>query len=510
MRNKIILVYPKLGMSGAFVLHAPLSLIYASIDLVKNGIEVEILDARLYPDTWRERLKGLITDKVLAVGISVMSGKPIENAVETGKFVKSIDPDVKIVWGGPHVTFFPDNVLQQEWFCDYVVSGYAVKSFYELVKCLIDKKEPDFVEGVSYKKNGNVIKTDPDESCFEFYDYREIPYHLIKDYSPYGQLDQDKLIFSLYSARGCPYKCAFCSAPAQYSKIKGKHWVPLDVNEVVDHIEYLIKNYNADYIYFIDDDSFVSLDHVEKILDEIDRRGLSIELGFRGARINEIKKMSDAFLDRLVGSGTDILHIGAESGSNRILELMNKNCTVEDILECNRKLARHPRIIAAYNFVIGIPTETYEDLKKTRDLMLRLVDENPNCIIFTPNKYRPLPGTVLFELAQKEWGYKSPVTLDEWIDIEAEGDFSSVGYSTEMKKFCDLLLLGSYFVDDKVNKVTSGKTSFYKAIRFFNALYGPIARFRLRHGLYQFFFEYTIYQFARKLLSKKSFEKNRK
>ena len=501
------MVYPQLGMSGAFVLHAPLSLIYASIDLVKNGIDVEILDNRLYPDSWRQKLKSLLAEEVLVVGISVMTGKPIDSAVEIGKFVKSIAPEIKVVWGGPHVTFFPDTVLQQDWSCDYVVSGYAVQSFYGLVKCLIENKEPDSIKGVSYKKDGKIVLADPDDTEFEFYDYREIPYDLIKDYSPYGQLDQDKRIFSLYSARGCPYNCAFCSAPAQYSKIKGKHWVPLEVNEVVDHIEHLIKNYNADYIYFIDDDSFVSLDHVDKILDEINRRSLKVELGFRGARINEIKKMSDNFLERLADSGTDILHIGAESGSNRILELMNKNCTVEDVIECNKKLARHPRIIAAYNLVIGIPTETLEDLKATRDLMLRLVDDNPNCIIFAPNKYRPLPGTKLFELAQSEWKYKIPVTLKEWTDIEVEGDFSSAGYTKEMKKFCDLLLLGSYFIDNKVNKVTSGRTFFYKMIRVINTLYGPINRFRLKHGLYHFYIEYSVYQFARKILSKAAFNK---
>ncbi len=507
MRRKIIMVYPKLGMSGAFVLHTPLSLLYASIDLVKNGIDLEILDTRLYPDSWRQMLKPLLTKDVLLVGISVMSGKPIENAVKIGQFVKSIDPEIKIVWGGPHVTFFPDAVLQQDWFCDYVVSGNAVQSFNELVQCLIENKEPDFVKGISYRKNSEIIKVEPDDTRFEFYDYREIPYHLINDYSPYGQLDQDKRIFSLYSARGCPYKCAFCSAPAQYSRIKGKHWVPLEVKEVADHIEYLIDKYHANYIYFIDDDSFVNLDHVERILDEIERRNLKIKLGFRGARINEIKKMSDSFLDRLADSGTDIMHIGAESGSNRILELMNKNCTVEDIIECNRKLSRHPQIIAAYNFVIGLPTETLEDLKETRDLILRLVDDNPHCIIFAPNKYRPLPETKLFELAQKEWGYKVPVTLDEWTEIEVEGDFSSPWYPNGMKEFCALLLLGSYFVDNKISKVTSGKTFFYKVLRVLNALYGPVARFRLKHGLYQFFVEYRIYQLARKLLSNVSFKK---
>jgi radical SAM superfamily enzyme YgiQ (UPF0313 family) len=498
MRNKIIMVYPQLGMSGAFVLHAPLSLLYASIDVVRNGIDVEIFDTRLHPDSWQQMLKPRLTGEVLIVGISVMSGKPIDSAIKIGRFVKSIDPEIKIVWGGPHVTFFPDSVLEQEWFCDYVVSGYAVQPFYELVQCLMNNRDPSSVKGISYRQNGEIIKVAPDDTKFEFYDYRDIPYHLIHDYSPYGQLDQDKRIFSLF---------AFCSSPAQYSRIKGKHWVPLMAKEVVDHIEYLINKYDANYIYFIDDDSFVSIDHIERILDEIELRKLNVTLGFRGARINEIKKMSDSFIERLADAGTDILHIGAESGSNRILELMNKNCTVEDIIECNRKLSRHPQIIAAYNFVIGIPTETLEDLEKTRDLILRLVDHNPNCIIFTPNKYRPLPGTQLFKLAQKEWGYKIPVTLGEWTDIEAEGDYTSSGYTKAMKKFCDLLLLGSYFVDNKVMKVTSGRTMFYKFIRAINVLYGPVIRFRLRHGLYHFFIEYSMYQLARRILSNVIFQK---
>ena len=142
--------------------------------------------------------------------------------------------------------------------------------------------------------------------------YEDIPYHLIEDYSVYGQLDQDKMIFSMYSAVGCPYQCTFCSSPAQYSNIPGKKWVPLGAKTVVNHIQYVVENHGANYIYFIDDDSFPRLDHVEAIIDEIAARGINVKLGFRGARINEIKRMSDKFLTKLANAGTDILHIGAE------------------------------------------------------------------------------------------------------------------------------------------------------------------------------------------------------
>ncbi|MBF0466913.1 MAG: B12-binding domain-containing radical SAM protein [Nitrospirae bacterium] len=498
----VLMVYPNLGFSGVFVRHVPLSLLYASIELVKHGFKVDIVDTRVFPNAWKSMIKNLINSNTLVVGISVMTGKPIKNAIGISRYVKSLNPAIKVVWGGPHATFFPESILNGEWSCDYVISGYAVKSFFNLVQCLAGNEEPFSVKGVSYRK-GNEISIIPHENTsFEFVDFREIPYHLIKDYSVYGQLDHNKRIFSLYSALGCPYKCAFCSAPAEYANVKGKKWIPLDVKEVVNHIEYVVGKYGADYIYFIDNDSFVDLAHVESIIDEINSRSLKVKIGFRGARINEIKKMSGIFIDKLAKAGTDMLHIGAESGSDRILELIDKNCTVRDIIECNIELARHPDITVGYNFIIGIPSETLEEIKQTRDLMLRLISDNPNCIIFQPNRYRPIPGTKLFEIVSKKWGYVPPATLEEWANIEVEGDFTTPWYTKEIKQFCELLLVASYFIDNKIEKVTSGNTLFYKVLRFVNKIYRPIALFRLKHGYHQFLFEYGIYKIITRIISK--------
>jgi anaerobic magnesium-protoporphyrin IX monomethyl ester cyclase len=504
-RHKIIMVYPLQGFSGAYVKHIPLSLLYASIELVKRGVEVVIFDQRLYPRTWREELKKILTPDVLAMGISVMSGAPIRSAQALGRFVKELDPEIKIAWGGPHVTFYPQTVLADEPSADYVVSGYASKSFDQLITCIADGREPESVPGAGWREGNTIRHNGGGDKSFEMIDYRDIPYHLIDDYSVYGQLDQDKRIFSMYAAVGCPYKCSFCSSPAQYSTIAGKKWIPLEVQQVVDHIEYVVEYYGANYIYFIDDDSFPKLSHVEGIIDEINRRGLNerVKLGFRGARINEIKRMSDEFLNKLAASGTDIMHIGAESGSNRILQLIRKDCTVDDILECNRKLARHPEITAAYNFIMGVPTETLEELKATRSLMLNLVKDHPNCIIFPPNKFRPLPATELYEIAEREWGYEMPQTLREWANIEVEGEISGQWYDEEQQRFCNLMLLCSYFIDNKVMRVTSGKTLFTKFARLANVLYRPIARFRMKYGISRLLIEYHVYQFFTGTLSRR-------
>lgn len=497
--NKLILIYPHMGLSGNFVRHTPLSLLYASMDAIEQGFEVELLDNRFHIEDWKEELEKKISDpSVLAVGVSVMSGKPIQNAVEVSEEVKRLRPELPMIWGGPHTTFYPETAFDFTESCDYVISGYGSESLAQLLGAISRAEQPENIAGL-YMREGEGLKFWPALKEFEYVDYRRIPYHLIDDYSKYGQLEDNNIIFSMYSVYGCPYKCTFCSTPAQLNGFK-RRWEKLPVEEVVDHISYLVKEYHASYIYFIDDDSFVNLKHVESIIDEINRRGLKVQLGFRGARINEIKKMTDQFLDKLAEAGTNIMHIGAESGSNRILELFKKDCTAEDILECNRKLARHPKITAGYNFIIGVPTETLEDLKKTRDLILRLIEENPSAIIFIPNRFRPLPGTELFDLATSNWEYKSPKTIEDWVEIEVEGDYQAPWDQAETKRFCDLLILGSYFIDNKIFKVTEGNNLLYRFLRLASYIYTPISNWRFRNGVTFFYVESSLYQKANQII----------
>ena len=498
--SRVIMIYPEQGVSGVYVRHMPLSLLYASVELVQNNFDVKLLDTRVHKKDWQKKLKELLTDDTLLVGISVMSGQPIKNAIQIGRYVKSLATDIPIVWGGPHATFKPKSILEGEWSCDYVVGGYASKTFHQLCLKIQNGEQPKGIGGICWRHDGEIKQNPLIEKKFEYIEFQKIPYHLIDDYSPYGQLESDKMIFSMYSSVGCPYKCTFCSSPAQYSNIDGKKWVPLETEAIVDHIELVNKKYGANYIYFIDDDSFPKLSHVEGIIDEIARRKIDVKLGFRGARINEIKRMSHEFLDKLANAGTDIMHIGAESGSDRILKLLKKDSTYEDIVACNRKLAKHPQISAAYNFIMGAPTETLDDLKKTRDLMLQLVEDHPNCIIFPPNKFRPLPGTELYDLAKKEWNYEMPDTLEEWANIEVEADISTDWYDKKFQKFYNLLFTTSYFIDNKVSRLIEGKTLPYKLIRLLNKLYRPLALFRLKNGISYALFEYTAYRIISRLL----------
>jgi radical SAM superfamily enzyme YgiQ (UPF0313 family) len=502
-RNKILLVYPQLGISGILVQHMPLSLLYAAIDSIKAGFKIEIVDLRLDPKNWKEEISSKISSgETILIGVSVMTGAPIKNALEISRWIKSEYPDIKVVWGGPHATFNGREILAEA-SVDFAVAGYGSMPLAQLAKHLRgDKDALEFsaLPGIIYR-DGNVITAIKPESKFELTDYRDIPYYLIENnLDQYGQLDTGGRFFSLYSAMGCPYKCSFCSSPAQYKNIKRKYEY-LFPDDVVDHIEYVQKKYGATYIYFIDDDSFVDLSHVERIIEEINKRGLKIKLGFRGARINEIKKMSDSYLDMLAQAGTNIMHIGAESGSQRMLDLMNKDCTVGDIIEVNNKMAHHPEIKTAYNWVVGLPGETLDDLRKTQELIIKLVEDNPSAIIFIPNKYRPLPGTELYELALK-YGYRKPDSLKDWINIEVERDYSLPWYTRKIINTINMMQVTSYFIDDKAFKVETGNTFKFKVIRFIAMIYAPFAKFRLKYGIKDLLFEYKLFKWFSPLFSR--------
>lgn len=493
INKRILLIYPKMGMAGTLVYYMPLSLLYAAIDSIKAGFETDIVDVRLHPKDWKEVVASKITKDTVLAGISVMTGAPIRNALEITKWIKENYPHIKIVWGGPHATFNGVEILDEP-NIDFVISGYGSLPLSLLARHISNDRGVSDLSGINgliFRDNNRVVEV-PCENRFEIVDYKDIPYKLIKkDISFYGQLDNNERIFPLYSVMGCPYVCAFCSSPAQYKNIKNKY-EPISVSKVIDHIEYVHQEYKVTYIYFIDDDSFVDLAHVEEIVDEIKKRRIAVRLGFRGARINEIQKMSDSYLNKLEKAGTNIFHIGAESGSQKILDLIKKGCTVEDIIEVNKKMAKHPSIIAAYNWIVGFPGETVSDLDMTRKLIMKLIKDNPRALIFIPNKYRPLPGTELYDRAAK-FGYAKPQRIEGWIEMEAEGNYKPPWYTKDLTSMINMMQVTSFFIDKKIEKVEIGNTVKFRLLRLLSWFYSPIAKLRFSFGITGMLVEYKLF-----------------
>jgi hypothetical protein len=177
-------------------------------------------------------------------------------------------------------------------------------------------------------------------------------------------------------------------------------------------------------------------------------------------------------------AGVRILNMGVESGSQRLLELVNKRITVDQVLEANRRLLRHG-IAPSYTFMMGLPEETPDELAQTIRLALKLVDEHPGAK-WGFSIYRPYPGTELYGLLLTKYGFKPPERLEDW------GRFSlrkvPVGAAwvpPETKRLIDAL-------DFPLMCNTSAKAMApYKKMNPLAALlvraYGPLARHRIKH-----------------------------
>ena len=489
----ILLVYPPLGVFGTYILHPPLSLVYLAVEVVKAGHRVEIFDCRLNDD-WRERLVARMGDVDWdLVGVSVMAGLPVKNAAAVAALARE-HTTAKVIWGGPYPTIMPEQTLDLPG-VDFAMRGFSILALARLADIMFQGPPYD-VPGLCYR-NGDQKVIPPINAEFEIYGHKDLPYHLIeKDLERYINTSNQRT-FPIFTVAGCPYKCAFCICPVWYKGLK-KTWVTYPVEDIVEHIRFLHEKWNVGLIYIYDDDSFVNKEHFRRIATRVMEEGINVRFGIRGFRVNELDALDDEDLRFLVKAGITYLHIGAESGSDRVLKIMRKGITVEQIDRINRKLADHHELIPLYNFLSGVPGETMDDLRQTKELMLRLTRENRNAVIFGPAKYIPYPGSKMYEDAVAH-GFTTPLDPEGWARLDQETDVVMPWYTPRSHAYINMLFLAAHALDHKERLIENYHWSVRLLYQVCKLVYGPLARLRLRFDYPGMLFERRLYEWVSKV-----------
>jgi radical SAM superfamily enzyme YgiQ (UPF0313 family) len=240
------------------------------------------------------------------------------------------------------------------------------------------------------------------------------------------------------------------------------------------------------------------------IFEKILERGIKVTLEFRGARVNEIDRMDDDFLDLLVKAGGRVMMVGVESASNRVLKSLQKGITKEQILRVNQKLAHHRGLIPHYNFIYGTPGETYEDLLETKDVVLQLLSDNPKAYFGFGSDWKPIPGSKMLEVAETQYDFVAPKTLDDWIQMDSSDAKTKIVHSWYTRRHNNLIKLmqiASFVVDDKVvRESSSNKTMVFRVLRLLSRIYKPIALFRLRFNFHYLLIEYELWRFMVRIM----------
>lgn len=458
---------PRSGKQVQRRVELPLSLLCPATPLDRQGYRIKIID-EFANANWKQELLESLAQKPICFGVTCMTGPQILHALKGCKLAKERYPDLPVIWGGIHASLLPEQTLNNP-YVDIIVIGEGEVTFEELVKALEAGAPLGRVPGLCYKENGKVHFT----GVRPFVNLDEQPplsYHLINmDHYRRRLFGIDHISFN--SSRGCTFRCSFCWDPVMHRR----KWRAMGPETVLDHLKRIIRDYGIRGFLFTDDHFFIDMERAYRILEGIIRADLNISISKLQIRADAICRLDKEFLQLMVRAGVKRFSVGVESGSQRMLDLMKKDCSIEDAIEANRKLIPYP-IVPVFLFMMGLPTETPEEFAQSVRLAVRLTDENPRAVK-TFNIYTPYPGTELYDLALR-LGLKEPQRLEDWPrfnfrNIPDESEWVSL----KMKKLIGAMDLPLMFLG-KGHFVTPYKKTnpFVVAL---SRLYYPIARYRV-------------------------------
>jgi radical SAM superfamily enzyme YgiQ (UPF0313 family) len=458
---------PRSGKQVQRRVELPLSLLCPATPLDRQGYRIKIIDEFADPNWRRELLEGL-AQRPICFGVTCMTGPQILHALQACKLVKNRYPDVPIIWGGIHASLLPEQTLKNS-YVDIIVMGEGEETFIELVKALEGRTPLGRIPGIWYKENGKVYNT-PERPFVNLDAQPPLSYHLINmDHYRRRLFGIDHVSFN--SSRGCTFRCSFCWDPVMHKK----KWRAMGPETVLDHLKRIIHDYDIRGFLFTDDHFFIDMERAYHILEGILRADLKISISKLQIRADTIGRLDKEFLQIMVRAGVKRFSVGVESGSQRLLDLIKKDCSVEEVIEANRKLIPYP-IVPVYLFMMGLPTETPEEFAQSVRLAVQLTDENPNAVK-TFNIYTPYPGTKLYDLAL-ELGLKEPQHLEDWARFNFRNiPEESMWIRPEMRKLIMGLDFPLMFLG-KGHFVTPYKKTNPLVVAL-SRLYYPIARYRV-------------------------------
>ena len=433
----------------------PLGILSVGSALKKSGFDVKLIN--ITEKEIRKVAKEIIEKKLEFIGISVMTGIQTKHSADFCKEIKSIDKNVPIVWGGIHPSLLPEQCLREN-YIDYVVMGEGEITIVEFIKQLEGNKQFDSIDGLGYKKEGRIIINKERQFIENLDDYR-LDFNLINVNKYLFKLKGAERAIAYKASRGCSFNCAFC-----YNRVfnKGK-WRAWSINAVVEDIKFFKKNYGVDAIKFYDDNFFIDKQRALEILEKID---IPAHTEIR------IDMVTDDLARRLKELKVSEFLIGIESGSNRMLELINKGYAVDKIKEGVNILAKYD-LYTTYSTIVGLPTETEEEFNQTLDLMYWVHKTHPRAG-FTMGAYLPYPGSLMYKFAVEQ-GFKPPQKTENWGSIDRfRKDFSSP------------------WID---NKKVWRIREYFKFFSYKIGLLNKWCEFRIRNRWFDFFIDIPIVEF---------------
>lgn len=396
--SKVGWVFPPIGLMYLA------SFIRRNLD-IKN---VELFDFQVEDRDFFTYLRDFNPD---IIGITCQTAL-VYSTLEISEKIKALLPNSKIIVGGVHASLRPQDLLISK-NIDYTVKGEGEETFLELVKAIASGGNPRLVMGISYRGDDGEMVTNPERMMASDIDKFGMPaVDLIKAerYRISPDMKTGKHFGMILTARGCPYDCIFCSNKLLTKRTYRYRSIP----SVIEEIEYYLKKYHINQFMIIDDNFAVNKKRTMDLCDEFIRRGYPKKFNWWAeARVD---CLDEELIVKMKEAGCSIISLGIESGNQRLLNMIQKGITLENIEE-TLKLLRKYKIKSRASVILGLPTETKEESLKTIKFVYNLPLDQVRFSIATP-----FPGTKLWDIAVEE-GKISPEHID-WTTFSLMGGYA--------------------------------------------------------------------------------------
>jgi len=351
---------------------------------------------------WKEMRERIHSFKPDMVGITVWTTFAA-SAYKIASLCKEYDKSVPVVMGGPHITIKYGEVIKICRDADFLIRGEGEETFLELVEKLQDGDEVKIerlrnIKGIAYRQNGRIIHN-PDREFIQNLDAIPFPARdLLLNKGSYNSEDMGLLMTS----RGCPYNCSYCATGIWKRRIRYR-----SINNVIEEIKFVINAYGTQQFTIKDDTFTVNRKRVLEFCDKLIKENLDINWDCN----TRVDIIDEELLKKMKAAGCNGIKVGIETGNERVLKLINKRTTLSQAREAAR-LFRRVGIHWTGYFMMGLPSETKEEIYQTLKFMKELKPDFASLSV-----YEPFPGTDLFEMGFKKGLVQNERSLEDFYNI---------------------------------------------------------------------------------------------
>ncbi|MDO8629633.1 MAG: radical SAM protein, partial [Phycisphaerales bacterium] len=290
----------------------------------RAAFPLDLLDAQPRGYTYDQLEEILHSRHADVVGITAMTFTLID-VFKTIRVVRRVMPTAKIVLGGPHVHLYPNETIRHPE-VDFLLQGEGEVAFLHLLNNLDNPAAWPHIKGLVYKDDDGRIINNGIAASTENLDELGMPARHLLNVGDYTSLlGRDNVITTMFTSRGCPYRCTFCDRP--YSPVLSGFRCR-SAKHVADEME-LCLSLGIKEAFIYDDTFTVRRDRVFELCDEIKRRGIRFRWDVRA----HVNTMTPDLLRRMKQAGCDRIHYGVECGNDRMLKVIKKNTTVAKVRE---------------------------------------------------------------------------------------------------------------------------------------------------------------------------------